>query len=720
MADKNFGEQDNPQPGESTAREKPLQSWKEIAAYLDRDERTARRWEKKEGLPVRRHREEGRSSVYAYPSELSAWRGARKPRENEHRPWWSRPLPVAGAVVGIAGAVLVIWLVRYGPILSPPNPLIEASEGITMRQVWTGPEVDIGARPSRDGRFLAYSELLTGDVAIRDLAAGEVRTLTSDASRWGAGGWAGYPLFSPDGLQVAYEWGQWDSELRVVARDGSDPRVLLPARRDWWIVPCDWSSDGRHILVHYYHADANEPSQIAMVRVEDGSLQVVKTLDSRQPRGSQNLWFSPDGRYIVYDHLPQGARNERDIAIVSADGALESSLVQDPADDYVLGWSPDGRSIMFASNRSGDYGVWATPVTEGQPSGVPRLLRRDTGPIRPIGLTDDGILFYAQTGAMTMMDQDIFSAEVDLELGRIIGSPRLEVGTFRGLNSFPDWSPDGRYLAYVSGRPDSKSYVVSIRDEEKGEDRELPVAVVRFEDLRWAPDGESLLALGTDSEQHTGLFRVDAQTGEVQSILQATEVIGAGVDAQWLPDGRRLVYALNARWPAVLAKIIVRDSETGVEQEILRMEDLQLIGFLALSPDGNTLAFSSFRLEGGPDGGAPTNITLTVMPASGGETTQLLEVGFPELIGNLAWTPDSRSILCVVRTGGESAQQAPARLWQIPASGGEPRDIGSVPNIWMRQRLTLQPKGRRITYTRYERKFEIWAMEGLLAETSAE
>ena len=50
--------------------EKPLQSWKEIGAYLDRYMRTAIRWEKEEGLPIRRHRTGGRGSVYAYPSEL--------------------------------------------------------------------------------------------------------------------------------------------------------------------------------------------------------------------------------------------------------------------------------------------------------------------------------------------------------------------------------------------------------------------------------------------------------------------------------------------------------------------------------------------------------------------------------------------------------------------------------------------------------------------------
>jgi hypothetical protein len=58
--------------------ESPLQSWKEIGAYLQKDITTVRRWEKKEGLPVHRHTHERRSTVYAYPSEIDGWRASRK------------------------------------------------------------------------------------------------------------------------------------------------------------------------------------------------------------------------------------------------------------------------------------------------------------------------------------------------------------------------------------------------------------------------------------------------------------------------------------------------------------------------------------------------------------------------------------------------------------------------------------------------------------------
>lgn len=49
-----------------------LDSWKEIAAYLKRDERTVRRWER-EGLPVRRHMHKRQASIYAYKAEIDAW-----------------------------------------------------------------------------------------------------------------------------------------------------------------------------------------------------------------------------------------------------------------------------------------------------------------------------------------------------------------------------------------------------------------------------------------------------------------------------------------------------------------------------------------------------------------------------------------------------------------------------------------------------------------------
>jgi TolB-like protein/tetratricopeptide (TPR) repeat protein len=69
-------------PEGSPLPEKKLISWKEIAAHLGREVRTVQRWEKKEGLPVRRHEHQKKSTVYAYPSELDEWVKRRQPEDD--------------------------------------------------------------------------------------------------------------------------------------------------------------------------------------------------------------------------------------------------------------------------------------------------------------------------------------------------------------------------------------------------------------------------------------------------------------------------------------------------------------------------------------------------------------------------------------------------------------------------------------------------------------
>jgi TolB-like protein/Flp pilus assembly protein TadD len=71
-----------PGPEGSPLSEKKLVSWKEIAAHLGRETRTVQRWEKTEGLPVRRHEHLKKSTVYAYANELDAWFKKRQPKDD--------------------------------------------------------------------------------------------------------------------------------------------------------------------------------------------------------------------------------------------------------------------------------------------------------------------------------------------------------------------------------------------------------------------------------------------------------------------------------------------------------------------------------------------------------------------------------------------------------------------------------------------------------------
>src|SRR5580704_2206851 len=98
------------------SRGRRLESWKEIAAYLGRDVTTVRRWEKREGLPVYRLQHSKLGSVYAYTSELDAWRdrqalaGATDAREEEadHQPTRIGPVRRWLVVSGVAAVGLLV------------------------------------------------------------------------------------------------------------------------------------------------------------------------------------------------------------------------------------------------------------------------------------------------------------------------------------------------------------------------------------------------------------------------------------------------------------------------------------------------------------------------------------------------------------------------------------------------------------------------------------
>jgi tetratricopeptide (TPR) repeat protein len=139
-----------------------LESWKEIAAHLNRSERTVRRWEDKEGLPVHRHAHDKRGSVYAFTWELDAWRESRRqlveaepPDETvstatPRRPWWSLAVSGTLVVLTVAGGVFL-----YGRSASPPsrtpNPEAERLVGLANFGVNAGrTQVETGMRYYQD------------------------------------------------------------------------------------------------------------------------------------------------------------------------------------------------------------------------------------------------------------------------------------------------------------------------------------------------------------------------------------------------------------------------------------------------------------------------------------------------------------------------------------------------------------------------------------------
>lgn len=106
------------------SHERPLNSWKSIANHLQRDVRTVQRWERDEGLPVYRHEHKKQATVYAYASEIDAWRNDRmrpeasppeRPSSRTGRTW----LVLAATAVSLA--VFAWWYLATQPV-APDSP----------------------------------------------------------------------------------------------------------------------------------------------------------------------------------------------------------------------------------------------------------------------------------------------------------------------------------------------------------------------------------------------------------------------------------------------------------------------------------------------------------------------------------------------------------------------------------------------------------------------
>jgi Tol biopolymer transport system component len=562
---------------------------------------------------------------------------------------------------------------------------------ITVRQV-RAPNTYIFGAPSRDGAYLTFRDDSSLDVAICDLATGQTRQLTKHQSVWE---FAFASMPSPDGKQVAYTWYRDGIyELRVVGLDGTAPRVLHSNAEVTWLELTDWSPDGKSILTVLTRKDRT--NQMALISVRDGAVRVLKTFDQRAPGRPR---FSPDGRYIAYAFPQRPESVEQDIFLLTLDGGRETPLVQHPANDGLLDWTPDGKGILFRSDRTGTVGVWWTQVAEGKSQGTPELIKPDLGQaLTPMGFTRNGSYYY---GVRTQMN-DVYIAELDLATGKLISAPSLATQRLAGSNERPDWSPDGRQLLYLSRRAPGAwgARALCVRSTESGEVRELVSKLNRVAWVRWSPDGRSLLANGQHPPGEFGRFRIDVQTGDFERIVKTT----FGWPSAWSGDGKSIFYhQLDSA--SNRSSIVARDLDTGQEKELhsLAKGSSNYAGGLALSRDGRQLAFEVH--ESGSK-------IIKVLPAAGGEARELLRGDgslMPPGFGTIAWTPDGRSVLFARRTGPGSPK---TELWSVPVQGGEPRKLELTAEN-MRD-LSVHPDGRHIAYTAGRDRSEVWVMENFL------
>ncbi len=392
------------------------------------------------------------------------------------------------------------------------------------RLVWRGANVTLLGAPSKDGAWLSYID--SGDLALRNLRDGRTVRLARSANKE----FGYFSVLSRDSKSIAYAWfndkGFYD--LRLASTAGGEPRLLYRNEETGFVQPCAWTPDGKHILTLLFRKD--NISQIALVPAAGGPPVVLRSLNWVYPK---RMDLSPDGRFIVYDSFASDDNGDRAIYLLAVDGSSERKLVAGPGNHLFPLWTPDGKSILFASDPGDGMGLWQI----GASGGTPRLIAPRLGRFVPLGITAAGDYYYGLRGGGT----DVYVAD-------LAGTARRTATLkFPDRNRAPAWSPNGEWLAYLSRRGTEnfgqESRVIVLRASRGEEEREVAARLAHLEAVWWAPDGKSLLVRGSDRQGRGGLYRVDPETAETK-LLHWDESAGfRGLEGAYV--GGKLLYALG-------------------------------------------------------------------------------------------------------------------------------------------------------------------------------
>jgi TolB protein len=150
-------------------------------------------------------------------------------------------------------------------------------------------------------------------------------------------------------------------------------------------------------------------------------------------------------------------------------------LTFDQAEIEFVDVSPDGRQLLFSSDRAGNKDLWLMPVEGGEPQQLTTDPTPDWGP----QWSPDGknVAFYSYR-----------SGNRDIWIMPVSGGPARQVTQHEDWDSHPNWSPDGRELAFVSGR--RGNWDIWVIPAEGGEAQQWTDHPALDGVPTWSPDGE--------------------------------------------------------------------------------------------------------------------------------------------------------------------------------------------------------------------------------------
>jgi Tol biopolymer transport system component len=563
-----------------------LNSWKEIASYLQVSVRTAQLWEAQRGLPVRRV-PGGRGVVWADPDELDDWRKA----ASGARPNGGLADPVTQAVSGAPPGTAPTNAQRAGandphragagdpqgagagdpqrtaPADSPGGQraaLLVLATAACLALVWVGfsrhtPQEDTArsvplatspgdeweASLSPDGTQVAY--IWNGDAGgparnlyVKAVAGGTPRRLTNGAWR------DQFPQWSPDGRWIAL--GRLSGaavDILLVSPDGAQQRTVArmesPAYRGvtgvQWV---SWAPDSKSLVV-IERPSLDDPFTAFLLTLDTAERRQI-TFPRRGTTGDRQCVLSPDGRHLALARYQNDTSS--DLYLGSLDGGEPKRLTHDRIYHNGLAWTPDGRELVYGAQRqSQGWGLWrlrlpavgtASPVRipgVQEDASWPTVVAAPAGRALRIAYTQSRLTLNIRRWDLPRM-LDAAPRTPDAAPYMVCPSSRSD----RAVH----YSPDGSRIAFVSDREGWREIWVCNADGSE------PVKVTSLrgehtDSPRWAPDSQRLV-FTTSFEDNRDVWIADLRTAGLQRLTTEPSHEGR---ASWSSDGRWIYFRSN-------------------------------------------------------------------------------------------------------------------------------------------------------------------------------
>jgi Tol biopolymer transport system component len=411
------------------------------------------------------------------PTSGAAPRAARPVAPHSQRATWTL------AVVVAAFAGVTLWATAFRPMTADAD---RNRDALRLLPFAAQDRLERDPALAPDGHRIAYSRL-TGDGeraaiwiqarAATGSAAAPVRLTSGErADR--------LPVFSPDGTELAFvREPDGDCELLVIAATGGRERRVSGCDTHG-SARFDWSPRGDVLAVSRRLSDGSGRYAIHLLGLEGGALRQLT--DPQPPfRADVEPRFSPDGAHVAFGRLAGSAVTE--LWTVEVGSGRERRLTHDHRDVMGQTWAADGRSIVFSSNRAGQYGLWEVAATGGEP----RWLAGGGSKIKhPVHARHAPVIAWEDWQLEINVWQLPLAAATGLAADRGPAPPRA-VATSTQWDYAPAISPDGRRLAFLSSRGgDVAVWVQDLASEEvfpiSGRDQHAIAGPA------WSPDGTTL------------------------------------------------------------------------------------------------------------------------------------------------------------------------------------------------------------------------------------